>query len=122
MSVGAFIAGALTVAVVNAAIDFATRKPIAKIEVNKDGHWCFPIGTWQQMLAIPAERRERFLAELPLSFRRMWEMIDQYPLTTLPGAVWVDDGLGELRPNVVNAPANSGDVFADRPLDPGAPA
>lgn len=88
-----------------------------RITVDDDGHWSFPVDTLAQMLAIPAERRERFLAELPNTLRHLWAMKDKYPLATLPGAVWVDDGLGELRPNVMNAPAGAGDAFAARKID-----
>jgi hypothetical protein len=92
------------------------RIPAAEL---KDGVWSFPVDTFEQMLAIPAERRDRFLAELPNVFRRIWEMQDRYPLATLPGAVWVDDEKGELRPNIVNAPVGSETAFAARPLDEG---
>lgn len=94
------------------------RKRVPAAQLNESGHWAFPVDTLSQMLAIPVERRGRFLAELPNTLRRIWEMQDSYPLATIPGAVWVDDGLGELRPNIINAPENAGDAFATRPLAP----
>lgn len=85
--------------------------------VNDDGHWEFPMDTLGQMLAIPAERRERFISELPAMFRRMWDVMDAYPVSAAPGAKWVDDGAGEFRPNIVNAPADmTGELSAVRPL------
>lgn len=88
-----------------------------RITVDEEGHWRFPIGTLRQMLAIPPERRERFLAELPDMFRQMWGLLDRFPMSTLPGSVWVDDGLGEFRPEVVNAPESVRGEFAPRPLN-----
>ena len=100
----------------------AWRTRPARVRVNEAGHWEFPTDTMAQMLAIPVERRERFLVELPGILRGIWKLKDSYPLATLPGCVWVDDGLGELRPHVVNAPANSGDAFASRPIASGIEA
>lgn len=89
----------------------------ALISVNEEGFWEFPMDTLPQMLAIPAERRERFLAELPAMLRRTWEMHDKYPIRTLPGCTWVDDGLGEFRPQIINKPENAaGSDFDARPL------
>jgi hypothetical protein len=84
--------------------------------VDEDGLYRCPVDTISQMLAIPAERRERFLTELPQSLRRIWALSDRFPVATLPGAVWVDDGLGEFRPNVINAPEALRDEFATTPL------
>jgi hypothetical protein len=104
-----------------AAVDWvlSRRKTIPAATIDEDGNWSFPVDTFAQMLAIPVERRGRFIAELPLTLQRIWEMQDKYPLATLPGAVWVDDGKGELRPNIKNAPVGSGDDFSDRPLASG---
>ena len=108
-----FLSGAAFVTIIPSL--FRKRRPAATMD--EEGNWCFPVDTFAQMLDIPVERRERFLAELPNIFRRIWEMRDRFPLGSLPGTVWVDDGLGELRPNVVNAPENAGDAFASRPID-----
>jgi hypothetical protein len=97
---------------------FRRRETVPAATLDEKGNWCFPVDTFEQMLAIPVERRARFLAEFPLVLTRIWEMQDRYPLATLPGSVWVDDGLGELRPNIVNAPAETGEAFAKRSLDP----
>jgi hypothetical protein len=84
--------------------------------VDENGHYRCPVDTISQMLAIPPERRERFLTELPQMLRRIWALSDRFPVTTLPGAVWVDDGLGEFRPNVIGAPDSLRDEFATTPL------
>jgi hypothetical protein len=97
------------------------RKRIPAATIDDNGNWSFPIDTFDQMLAIPVDRRERFLAELPEAFRRTWEMQDKYPLRAITGSMWTDDGLEELRPHVVNAPANAGSAFATRPLNDPTP-
>jgi hypothetical protein len=119
--IGTFLYGAAVgCAVTYLLSSWRKRQPAATVDDR--GCWSFPMDTLAQMLAIPVERRERFLAELPDMFRGVWKMQDSYPLATLPGAVWVDDGLGELRPDIINAPANAGDVFAARPLASGMSA
>jgi hypothetical protein len=119
--IGTFLYGAAVGwAVTYLLLSWRKRQPAAT--VDERGCWSFPMDTWAQMLAIPVERRERFLAELPGIFRGVWKMQDNYPLATLPGAVWVDDGLGELRPDIINAPSGAGDAFAARPLASGMSA
>lgn len=112
--------GFVAYAAVDWLLSLRGRKVLAAT-VDESGNWSFPVDTLAQMLAIPAERRDRFLEELPLTLSRIWEMQDRYPLQALPGAVWVDDGLGELRPNIINAPSQAEDDFAARPLS-GEPA
>lgn len=87
-----------------------------RVKVDGDGNWHFPIATLEQILAIPAERRERFLAEFPSSLRHIWALKDKYPLASAPGSTWVDDAKGEFRPVVVNAPRGTEDAFRVRPL------
>lgn len=78
-------------------------RPTAKrIHIDDAGHWHFPIDTLREMLRIPAERRSRFLAEMPDMFRNMWDMMDKFPTTPAAGAYWIDDSLGEFRPEVAN--------------------
>lgn len=113
-----FLFGYLTALASFVLLCFLRRKAPARMRVDEQGVVSFPIDTLPQMLAIPPERRERFLAELPPILRGIWEMADKYPLVTLSGCVWVDDNLGELHPNVMNAPAGLADAFATRPLDP----
>jgi hypothetical protein len=109
----AFVGGVFVTLIVRSLF----RKHAARMTITKDGHSSFPVDTLAQMLAIPAERRERFLAELPATLRRMWELMDRHPLAAMPGAMWVDDGLGEFRPNAVNVPDNyASDDFAARPI------
>lgn len=106
------------VALAGYCVGAALNRPRQKAPyITETGAWAFPVDTLAQMLAIPEERRERFVAELPGTLRGIWGLQGKFPFVATGGAVWVDDGLGELRPSILNPiPNMDPEIERVRPL------
>lgn len=115
MIVEAFVGGGLALAGYVAGV-IVSRPRTKAPYITDDGSWAFPVDTLSQMLAIPEERRERFLSELPATLRGIWGLQGKFPVVST-GGFWVDDNLGELRPSILNPiPNMDPEIERVRPL------